>query len=54
VRDRAWIERKPQERLHGYLKEKGRGIQNPVSRRWAACTGPKREGRSTGKKIVPT
>ena len=26
-----------QVRLHGYLQEKGGGIQNPVIRRWSAC-----------------
>ena len=32
---------------------KGGGIQNPVARRWVAFTGPRKEGRSTGKRIVP-
>ena len=54
VKDRAWVERKPYVRLHGYLQEKGGGIHNPVTRRWAACTGPRREARSTGKRIIPT
>ena len=39
--------------LHRYLQVKGGGIQNPVTRRWAACTGPRREGRNTGNRIVP-
>jgi len=35
-------------------KVKGRGIHNPITKRWAACTGHRREGRSTGERIVPT
>jgi len=54
VRDRTSEERKPQVRLHGYLQEKGGGIHNPITKRWAACTGPRKEGRSTGERIVPT
>ena len=40
--------------LNRYLQVKGVGIQNPVTRRWAACTAPRRERRSTGERIVPT
>ena len=43
VRDWAWVERKPQVGLHGYLPEKGGGIQNPITRSWAACQGPRME-----------
>ena len=39
--------------LSRHLQVKGGGIQNPGTRRWAACSGPKREERSTGKRIVP-
>ena len=39
--------------LRRYLQVKGGGIQNPVTRRWTACTGPRREGRNTGNRIVP-
>jgi len=54
LRDRGWVERKPQVRLNGYMPEKGGGIPNQITRRGAACTGSRREGRSTGKQIVPT
>ena len=54
MRDWAWVGREPQVGLHRYLQVKGVGIQNPVTRRWAACTGPRRERRNTGKRIVPT
>ena len=39
--------------LSRHLQEKGGGIQNPGTRKWAACTGPRREERSTRKIIVP-
>ena len=54
MRNWAWVGREPQVRLPRYLQVKGIGIQNPVTRRWAAFTGPRREGRSTEKRIVPT
>ena len=54
MRDWAWVGREPQVGLPRYLQVKGGGIQNPVTRRWAACTGPRREGRSIGKRRVPT
>ena len=49
VRDRAWVERKPQVRLHGYLQEKGGGIHNPITRRWAAAQDPGRKEEILGK-----
>ena len=52
MRDWAKVGSEPQVGLHIYLQVKGGGIQNPVTRRWAAYTGPRREGRSTGKRIV--
>ena len=48
VRDRAWVERKPQVRLHGYL-QKGGGIHNPISRRWAAAQDPGGKEEALGK-----
>ena len=54
MRDWDWIRMEPQGGLPRYLQVKGIGIQNPVTRRWAAFTGPRREGRSTEKRIVPT
>ena len=48
-RDRAWVERKPQVRLHGYLQEKGGGIHNPITRRWAAAQDPGRKEEILGK-----
>ena len=53
VRDWAWVGRKAQVGLHRYLEVKWAGIQSAVTRSWAACTGPRREGRSTGKTKVP-
>jgi len=54
VRDWAWVGREPQVGLPRYLQVKGEGMQNPVARRWAGSTEPRREGRSTGKRIGPT
>ena len=53
MRDWEQLGSEPQVGLHRYLQMKGGGIQNPVARRWVACTGPRKEGRSTGKRIVP-
>ena len=49
VRDRAWVQRKPQVRLHGYLPEKGGGIHNPITRRWEAAQDPGGKEEALGK-----
>ena len=53
VRDRAWVERKPQVRLHGYLPEKGGGIHNPITRRWEAAQDPGGTEEALGKEQGP-
>jgi len=49
VRDRAWVERKSQVRLHGYLPEKAGGIHNPITRRRAAAQDPGGKEEALGK-----
>ena len=39
--------------LHRSLQVKEGRIQKPVTRRWAVCTGPRGERRSTGRRTVP-